>query len=1661
MNENDLRRALNQPIRKDYYFDVRGLGANQARFFNPYPPVEEEPTLDVAEPEFKDKIRHYNQILPEHREPNITLETGSSDESDSARQLIHSFCNEPDGFQLGLPKLLNLIDSGRFSEGVSNLVREWVAEYQTGYGIDRNILEKVLKDKGYAGLADHAIVVSDDQGSIYVSSLDKIMASTRLRSGYLSGYTDRTGAISKEELTDIIEQYQSMSRLIGSTYEHFRSHTDRTSASVQLYRDPIEYISEGAIWPNLNTFSAVLDPDDERAFKSTLQKMGALEQALRLLYKEILGIEPPYKLGVESREDLAQQLDSFGESGSEFVDEHPEYLNYRLTWRKIEALGGDIADYLALSSHLNWPMAEDGISEDATELASSYRSMSADAKQELYSNAVEYVLFQIGRDKLLSQGTRGAAYNARLKNEPCVVVDSTKPNSFFLPDSPGAKSGLYIDLNKPGQPYQRKANFTYQPSDLVSLNTLSRQLVTITDSYANNDEEVADLISHVLPKSILGAQVPELGVSAEQVQLELEYTFATSSFSEYLRSISRPFASLARQTQLMIDDGNGVTLQQTEKNQQQAEYIGAWIDAGIGVVTSFTPQGAVLNAAQSWAGIAADVVDGKDPDPVDLAGAILGSIPGSRAGAQIGKFSKTGGQGVKVLLKVGEETVDLIDLGRGVKQACDSGDPLDLFSVLLSTGMKAQDVIERAHQIKPDLADADIPKQNQWLIENGVDNGWGSSRPPLGVEGNSPVPGTTGRSLYGQAVPIRRPELHGGEWAGQSGTLPGTDADYFAYIDAGGTPEEYYATLKEAEPAVTQSLFSFFGKQYQGRVQDGQFEIKKVGSDEWRAGHWWEEFTWRFKNRGGRVQSSAELDKRILKAVAKNSDFNQICYKSAINTAQASGELPKGVAESLRSASGSGLNSLIYNEAFSLPTSVTESPGSSLVERPLSKGDITESGFIHVGTKDGDGNVHYEHVIYAYVQNGEVTLYQSNSPTFYAAFGGDIQQPSNNQVGQSSLTKIEWSEKTDTKLAEEQGRRPNLVYSFTPTNQVKNVADISVQQNGDVEVSAGEQKEVFSVGNNAQEIARIPFMNEGRRVEVRGYTSEFQGRAGQEALSIHGDRQGNFYLARQSHPMTAQQLVDYLKSQGVDLKSGSGPVHLLSCYSKSSGAAQALADVINRPVIGYSNRGIQLPTLQQLTQNPVQIGSKMGKFDPRRFLTQSDFKPATPRVYHPRSDSSQGASTSGRASLEKAGSGSGSNAKQMAFNALPQMQASPSWYSAENIYTPRTSAHGVIFNDPDNPDRLIKFYKRPSDKGIAENNRDVMNKLYSQDAELITLTDLEGQSYYAVNMPKMKGVSIEDIKDPQVMQDMLEKIEDGDFIAHWAGKLQDNGIRVEDLNLGSVLYDPSSGRFSLVDFDSSTISDSVSNAHYKQMYRSLHTPIRDVLIKQAKTLFAGQQDKLDLVNRVEGKLSQRFRHLMELDERGEASFSTLMEERTPADVEVAVGARNQEAASAGHADEPIQLSKGDWDSIPNKVEMFGEDSEYFYEDFDGQIYKYETADGEITYLGKQDGEYIDLKNDQTWQPRRYSVVGPNAIKTWLTGDPATLYADTDKVIADRSASYDNERLENIRNGFDQGHYLPPIDVRWDNGVFKVINGNHRLKVAREMGMESIPYRLIR
>ncbi|MBY0445989.1 MAG: hypothetical protein K2Q15_12350, partial [Burkholderiales bacterium] len=513
-------------------------------------------------------------------------------------------------------------------------------------------------------------------------------------------------------------------------------------------------------------------------------------------------------------------------------------------------------------------------------------------------------------------------------------------------------------------------------------------------------------------------------------------------------------------------------------------------------------------------------------------------------------------------------------------------------------------------------------EQAEFMLENGGPRkmGWGSAPPPLGANRNPNIPGTTGRPLYGQGVPVRRPKLKDEQWEGVEGTLPGTDEDYLAFIRAGGDPEEYSATLKEAEPNITGKPFQFFNQKLQARVNNGKFEVAPAGEQTWRAGHWWEEIVWRFKYRGGPVENVTELDERIIRAHQKNNQFNQICYMSAINTAECGGELSRGAAASLRDVSRKGINSPAYRAAFGL-----DSPPSDT----LKSADIKQSGFIHIGTKNSDGTFTYNHVVYAHVIDGSVFLYQSNSATFQKAMGLQT------QVGETSLSRTSWSPETDNGLSLHNSKNSNTIYQFTPTNEVKIAANLSIE-NGEMVVDVGGDIEIFAVRNNDEVFGRIPF-DHGQRVVVRGYTANFKGIDGQEAISIHGDKAGNFYLTSNSQKLSAKELVQYLKNEGVDLTTGKGPIHLLSCYAKSSGAAQALADETGRPVIAYSNRTVRLPALHLLEDSSAWIGSKMRPSDPRRFLAQTDFKPATPKTFLPKKKTDN---------LEKGRNSSGSDQRQ-------------------------------------------------------------------------------------------------------------------------------------------------------------------------------------------------------------------------------------------------------------------------------------------------------------------------------------------------------------------------------------------------------------------------------
>ncbi|PHR61524.1 MAG: hypothetical protein COA47_05785 [Robiginitomaculum sp.] len=230
--------------------------------------------------------------------------------------------------------------------------------------------------------------------------------------------------------------------------------------------------------------------------------------------------------------------------------------------------------------------------------------------------------------------------------------------------------------------------------------------------------------------------------------------------------------------------------------------------------------------------------------------------------------------------------------------------------------------------------------------------------------------------------------------------------------------------------------------------------------------------------------------------------------------------------------------------------------------------------------------------------------------------------------------------------------------------------------------------------------------------------------------------------------------------------------------------------------------------------------------------------------------------------------------------AMPEIVSAPTWYAPKNIHDPKVSAQGIIFKDPAVPERLIKFYKKPDSKDIAENNMNAFNKMYDEQATLITMDGADGHTYYAVNMPKIKGTSLADMTNLEYVIPAIELIQRRDIVAELVGKLSDKGIVVTDLNLGSILYDSTTGKFNLIDFDSSTMKDTVTNSDYKKMYSELHSPLTTDFVFNARKMLKDDPRGLEIMNNAAAALADRRAYLSSLDEYGGGEFSRLMGSRS-------------------------------------------------------------------------------------------------------------------------------------------------------------------------------------
>ncbi|BEO21337.1 hypothetical protein SMQC19_46840 (plasmid) [Serratia marcescens] len=389
-----------------------------------------------------------------------------------------------------------------------------------------------------------------------------------------------------------------------------------------------------------------------------------------------------------------------------------------------------------------------------------YQDFSDEQKKQTYLYGIQFVLLQIENNERLPKHIRDRAYLARIGAKLLVPVDIggyKLNNTIFLPDSDGAKSGVLIRLdsdipyyyvgegkdlledvkwamphasdvrekNQPACPllarscpgpkkdgdsgmdvlrklrtgeYGLDGHFNVDNPNSMDIASLSVKLAdTMEADYKLKGQVITNNL--LISRAIAGAHIPDPGVTATEAGYHLEFTWANLTPAEYLRSFSRPFSTLSGEMQLVTSSIKGETIQETESHVHKAEYIGSWVDATVGAITSFTPTGWVLNTAQSAADIAADLSEGKDPDPLAVAGLVVGCIPGGRIAAKVGKFTRIGGKAVKYGVMLGNKAVDLAIVGRSIKTAVETGEPLAIYQAFLASGMSVKQSYDMARNM--------------------------------------------------------------------------------------------------------------------------------------------------------------------------------------------------------------------------------------------------------------------------------------------------------------------------------------------------------------------------------------------------------------------------------------------------------------------------------------------------------------------------------------------------------------------------------------------------------------------------------------------------------------------------------------------------------------------------------------------------------------------------------------------------------------------------------------------------------------------------------------------------------------------------------------------------------------------------------------------------
>jgi len=160
--------------------------------------------------------------------------------------------------------------------------------------------------------------------------------------------------------------------------------------------------------------------------------------------------------------------------------------------------------------------------------------------------------------------------------------------------------------------------------------------------------------------------------------------------SYYLHHISNPAEYMAWSIQSAISIKEGDSVEVARKKITRAKRIGQWVDVTASAALALVPGGQYVLLTQAIAGISADISNGKTPDGLALASALVGILPQVKIVKYVGRYGSVAAGGVKYGIMISGHVIDIIGMYRSLSLAIETKDPLHIYQACISAGLSAK-----------------------------------------------------------------------------------------------------------------------------------------------------------------------------------------------------------------------------------------------------------------------------------------------------------------------------------------------------------------------------------------------------------------------------------------------------------------------------------------------------------------------------------------------------------------------------------------------------------------------------------------------------------------------------------------------------------------------------------------------------------------------------------------------------------------------------------------------------------------------------------------------------------------------------------------------------------------------------------------------------------